>query len=93
MHPRSQGFLPSHTPYLKGKAPWNRGWEYVIKNLSLCHWNLNGIAAYNCIKISLLEAYITVHDFDIICVSETFLDSSYSNDVPKKYPRLCYAKV
>ena len=24
-----------------------------------------------------------MHDFDIICVSETFLDSSYSNDDPK----------
>ena len=38
---------------------------------------------WNCIKISISEAYITVHDFDIICVSETFLDSSYSNDDPK----------
>ena len=50
------------------------------KNFSLCHWNLNGIAANNYVKISLLEAYTAVHDFDVICVSETFLDSDYSND-------------
>ena len=31
-------------------------------------------------KISLLEAYITTHKFDLICISETFLDSGYSND-------------
>ena len=48
--------------------------------LTISHWNLNGIAANNFAKISLLEAYNAVHDFDIICISETFLDSSYSND-------------
>ena len=36
--------------------------------------------ANNFAKISLLEAYNAVHDFDIICISETFLDSSYSNN-------------
>ena len=46
-------------------------------SLSVCHWNLNGIAAHKFIKISLLEAYNTIHDFDIICLSETFLDSTY----------------
>ena len=50
------------------------------QNLSLCHWNLNGIAANNFIKISLLEAYNSIHNFDLICISETFLDSDYSND-------------
>ena len=50
------------------------------QNLSLCHWNLNGIAAYDCLKISLLEAYNALHDFDLICVSETFLDTDYSSD-------------
>ena len=31
-------------------------------------------------KISLLKAYITVHKFDIICLSETYLDSSTRHD-------------
>ena len=48
-------------------------------NIYFCHWNLNGIAANSFVKISLLEAYITVHDFDVICISETFLDLNYSS--------------
>ena len=39
-----------------------------------------GITANNFIKISLLEAYNTIHNFDLICISETFLDSNYSDD-------------
>ena len=31
-------------------------------------------------KISLLTAYNTIHQYDVICVSETFLDSSVSLD-------------
>ena len=50
------------------------------QNIYFCHWNLNGIASNNVLKISLLEAYNTVHDFDVICISETFLDSDYSSD-------------
>ena len=50
------------------------------QNLTICHWNLNGLAANNYVKISLLEAYNTVHNFDIICITETFLDSDNSSD-------------
>ena len=53
------------------------------QDISLCHWNLNGITANNFIKISLLEAYISVHDFDLICITETFLDSDCSSDDPR----------
>ena len=50
-------------------------------NFSFCHWNLNSIAAHNFSKLSLLEAYNVEHKFDIICLLETFLDSSIpSND-------------
>ena len=45
-------------------------------NFSFCHWNLNSIAAHNFSKLSLLEAYNVQHKFDMICLSETFLDSS-----------------
>ena len=44
--------------------------------LSVCHWNLNGIAAHNYIKLSLLEAYNAVYKYDVLCISETFLDST-----------------
>ena len=49
-------------------------------NLSICHWNLNSIAAHNFEKVNLLEACNTVNKFDIICLSETYLDSSILSD-------------
>ena len=44
--------------------------------LSICHWNLNSITPHNFIKLSLLRAYISINKIDIICLSETYLDSS-----------------
>ena len=46
------------------------------KALSICHWNLNIISAHNFAKLYLLKAYVTIHKFNIICLSETYLDSS-----------------
>ena len=54
-----------------------------LESLNICHWNLNSIATQNFMKIALLEAYITVNKFDIICLSETFLDSSFLDDDPR----------
>ena len=42
---------------------------------SICHWNLNIITAHNYVKLSLLTAYIIVHSFAIICLSETYFNS------------------
>ena len=42
---------------------------------TFCHWNLNGLTAHNSINILLLQAYITQHNYDIICPLETFLNS------------------
>ena len=50
------------------------------KAFSICHWNLNSLSAHNYAKIFLLKAYIAIHRFDIICISETYLDSSTSPD-------------
>ena len=41
---------------------------------SCCHWNTNSILAHN--KISILTTYNMVKKFDIICISETYLDST-----------------
>ena len=49
-------------------------------NLSICHWNLNSISAHSYVKLSLLRAYPAFHNFDIICLSETYLNSSNSPD-------------
>ena len=51
-----------------------------VKNLSFCHWNLNGINARNGIKIPLIEAYNSVMHFDLLALSETFLDTSVEEE-------------
>ena len=45
-------------------------------SLTFCHWNLNSLTAHDSIKIFLLQAYITQHNYDVICLLETFLISS-----------------
>ena len=54
----------------------------TFKSLTVCHCNLNSIWLVNFLKLRLLEGYLAVHKFDIICLSETFLDSSISDDDP-----------
>ena len=44
------------------------------KSFSICHLNLNSIAAHNFSKISLLRTYNTIHNYDIIWLSETYLN-------------------
>ena len=45
--------------------------------IRFCHRNLNGLATHYFQKVSSIEAFITTHNFDIICLSETFLDSFF----------------
>ena len=49
-------------------------------SFSICHWNLNSLAAHNYLKVSLLRAYVAIKKFDVVCLSETYLDSSYLSD-------------
>ena len=51
-----------------------------LNSFSFCHWNLNSIAAHNFIKMSPLQACNALNRFDIICLSETYLDNSYHTD-------------
>ena len=53
-------------------------------SLNLCHWNLNSLPAHDFVKKTHLESLAVAHDLDVICVSETFLDSSF----PKNDERL-----
>ena len=50
------------------------------ESFSICHWDLNCVSAYNYTKLSSLKAFIAVHKFGIICLSETYLDSSVAPD-------------
>ena len=68
---------------LSADAELNPGPKHVsTSNISICHWNLNSISTHNYTKLFLLKAYIAIHTFDIICLSETYLDSSttYGDD-------------
>ena len=49
-------------------------------SLSICHWNLISVLAHSFIKLSLLRANISINKFDIICLSETCLDSIISSN-------------
>ena len=54
-----------------------------ISSVKFCHWNLNSILARNSIKLSLIEVYDSIHKFDLIALSETYLNNSISNeDIP-----------
>ena len=50
------------------------------QTLSICHWNLSNICAHNFAKLSLLRAYVSVHKFGIICLSEKYIDSSIDDE-------------
>ena len=65
--------IPS-LPFCCGHIEKNPGPKYL--SLTFCHWNLNGLTAHDSIKISLLQAYVTQHNYDIICLLETLLNSS-----------------
>ena len=68
---------------LSGDIETNPGPNIDNQSISICHWNLNGIATQNFVKLSMLEAYNAIHDYDIICLSETFLNSSNSYSDPE----------
>ena len=54
--------------------------SFSSQGLTICHWNLNRLLSQMYKKFSLLLAYISVHKFDIICLSETYLNSETSLD-------------
>ena len=41
----------------------------------MCHSNLNGVTSHNFAKIQSLIAYNCIHKFEIICLSESYLNS------------------
>ena len=64
-----------------GDVEENRGTKPRSNQIfSICHWNLNSISEQNCIKLSLLRIYLSTHKFDVIWLSETYLDSDTSHE-------------
>ena len=77
-------FLENILLLLCGDIELNPGPSNIVSQaISVCYWNLNGIAAHNYVKISLLEAYNAVYNYDVICLGETFLDTSHQIDDPR----------
>ena len=70
---------------LSGDIEINPGPKSNMLNrcFSICHWNLNSISAHMFTKVSVLSAYISVHKFGMICISETHLNSEIPSDEEK----------
>ena len=60
-----------------------------INSLPVCQWNLNSALIDDFIKLAQVEAYLAINKFDIICLSETFLDSFISADDPRMILNNC----
>ena len=50
------------------------------QSFSIGHWKLNSLVAHNFTKVALLKAYLSVRKFDVFCISETYLNSSITED-------------
>ena len=50
------------------------------KSFTCCHWNVNSLTAHNMLKLPSIAAYNSIHKYDFICISETYLDSSVQSD-------------
>ena len=54
---------------------FNSDYPSFCDNFFVCHWNLISISVHYLVKIFLLCAYISIHHFDIRCLSEIYLDT------------------
>ena len=52
-----------------GDIELNPGPKYFF----ICHWKLNSLTAHNYLKVSQLQVFNLVHEFDILCISEPIL--------------------
>ena len=52
------------------------------QSFSICHWNLNSVAAHNLSKIYLLKVYNVIYTYNIICLLEVYLhhDRFFNDD-------------
>ena len=63
-----------------GDIELKHGPNKKFKHLTCCHWNVNSLTVCKMLKKSSIEAYNSIHNYDFICISETYLDSSVSLD-------------
>ena len=65
---------------LHGDVETNPGPNKKYKPFTCCHWNVNSLTAHNMVKLSSIAVYNTIHKYNFICISETYLDSSVRTD-------------
>ena len=53
----------------------NPGPKNFSSKFLCCHWNVNSLTSRNILKVFLLEAYNTIHKYDLKCISEKYFDS------------------
>ena len=75
-------WVASRVISVSGNTKINPGPKPNVLNrcFSIYHWNLKSISARMFTKVSLLSAYIALHKFDIIYLSETYLNSEIASD-------------
>ena len=74
-------WLCAYLRILSGDVEVNPGAKNIFSEcLSICHRNFISILGHDYFKLFLLKAYISVHGFDIICLSERYLDSTVPLD-------------
>ena len=49
-------------------------------SLSVCYWDVNSNPSHNFQKIVIHQSFVVVHKFDIIRISETFLNNTYEDN-------------
>ena len=65
---------------LHGDVETNPGPNKKYKPFTCCHWNVNSLTTRNMVILPSIAAYNTIHKYDFICISETYLDSSVRTD-------------
>ena len=50
------------------------------ETFDFCTWSLNSIAAHNFLRVSLIEVYNLVYNYDLTGIVETHLDSGTDED-------------
>lgn len=56
-------------------SPGSKKKKKYQENFWICHWNLNTFLVHNYAKLWLFKGYVNCHNFDIVYLSESYLDS------------------
>ena len=74
----SYSFFSENLLLLRGDIKANPGPNK--KCFTVCHWNVNILTAHNILKLPSIAACNSIHKYDFICITETYLNSSVQSD-------------